>query len=86
MTKDNMNTALIVIVVVLLALILFGGFGMMGIGNWGYGHMMSGFYGGFGTMWLFGWFFMILVIVALVLFIVWMVKQIQQPAGRGSKR
>jgi len=39
--------------------------GMMG-GNWGYGGMF------------FGWLFGILTVVALVLLIVWLVKQIQK--------
>ena len=47
-----------------------------------HGGMMSGFYGGFGFMWLFGWVFMILVIVTLILFIVWLFKQIQKPERR----
>lgn len=34
---------------------------------------------GSGFMWLFGWFFMILVVVALVLLIIWLIKQIQKP-------
>ena len=46
------------------------GFGMMG----GYG------YSGVGI--IFGWLFMILALVALVLFIVWLVKQIQKDNGR----
>lgn len=37
-------------------------------------NIMSGFGMGF-----FGWIFMILVIVALVLFIVWLIKQMQKP-------
>ena len=47
-----------------------------------YGHhdmmsgMMMGSFGGFGV--LFGWVFMILIIVALVLLILWLVKQIQK--------
>lgn len=46
-------------------------------GMWG---MMSGFYGtGFSGMWMFGWIFMGLVVVALVLLIVWLIKQIQKP-------
>jgi uncharacterized membrane protein len=70
----------VVIVVVVLALVfLFSGFGMMGFsGN--YGGMMSGFNNfGFGFMWLFGWLFMALLLVALVLFIIWIVKQLQEP-------
>ena len=48
----------------------YGHHGMMG-------GMMSGAYG-FGGMWLFGWAFAILVLVALVLLIVWLLKQIQK--------
>ncbi len=71
--KKEDNTLIIVIGVV-LTLFLFGGFGMMGFG--GMGGMMGGFYSGFG-MSLFGWLFRILGIIALVLFIVWIIKQIQ---------
>ena len=74
----NDNTALIVVVVV-LAIFLFSGFGMMGFGNYG---MMSGFYGGFGSMWLFGWIFMSLTLVALVLFILWLIKQLNLEGKR----
>jgi uncharacterized membrane protein len=44
--------------------------------------MMSGFsgMGWFGMG--FGWIFMILIVVALVLFIVWLIKQIQEPKRR----
>ncbi|NCN51958.1 hypothetical protein GW931_03025 [archaeon] len=40
--------------------------------------MMDGFYGMWGTS-FFGGTFMILIIVALVLLIIWLVKQIQGP-------
>jgi len=56
-------------------------------GEDGYDHhgMMGGFYGGmmggFG-MGFFGWIFMLLGIVALILFIVWLIKQIQEPVRR----
>jgi len=46
----------------------------------GMGGMMSGVYG-FGGM-FFGWIFGILVLVALVLLIVWLIKQIQKPHRR----
>ena len=46
----------------------------------GYGGMMSGTYGYGGAA--FGWIFSILVIVALVLLIVWLIKQIQRPNRR----
>ena len=42
--------------------------------------MMQWMFGtSFSFMWLFGWVFMILVIVTLILFIVWLFKQIQKP-------
>jgi len=37
--------------------------------------------GSFG-MGLFGWFFMLLIAVALILFIVWLMQQIQEPKKR----
>ncbi len=57
------------------------GFGMMnGIKSIGGMNMMQGFYGGYGMYGanFFGWVFMLLVIVALVLLIVWLYKQIQK--------
>ena len=78
------NNAVIVAVIVLLILLIFGGFGMMGFGN--YGGMMNWGYGGFGTMWIFGWLIMSLVVIALVLFIMWLVKQLQNSENhRGRK-
>ena len=72
--KDNNNLLIGILVAVAVFLVLgvsgFGGmmegYGMMG--NWSYG---------FGGMQVFGWLFMILVIIALLLFIVWLVKQLQ---------
>jgi len=67
------------IVGIAVLLFLFGGFGMMGFGGWGsnwMGNMMYGY--SYGGMWLFGWLFMTLITVALVLFIVWLVKQVQK--------
>lgn len=73
---DNQNNIALAIVIALVVILLYGGFGMMGFG--GTGGMMSGFYGGFGFMWLFGGLIMILVIVALVLFIFWLIKQLRR--------
>lgn len=42
----------------------------------GMGGMMTGVYGGFGMA--FGWFISLLVLVALVLLIFWLIKQIQK--------
>ena len=44
-------------------------------------HSMMGLYG-YGFMWLFGWIFMILILVALILLIMWLIKQIQRPGRR----
>ena len=73
--KDN-NNLIIGIVIAVAAFLLLGMFsfgGMMGsgysmMGNWNYG---------FGGMWIFGFLFMALILVALVLFILWLVKQLQ---------
>ena len=40
--------------------------------------MMGGYYGGFGGVWIFGFLFMILGSIALILFIVWLIKQLQK--------
>lgn len=70
-SKDN-NTLAIVLVAV-LALTLFSGVGgMMGYGFMGPG-MMYGSYG-YG----FGWIFMLVYLAALVLLIIWLIKQIQK--------
>ncbi len=66
----NNETALIILII-LIVIFLFSGVGMMGFGgmmNWGTG---------FNFMW-FGWIFMTLIIIALVLFIFWLIKQIQK--------
>jgi len=70
------NEVLLIVGIVLLILIVFYGGGMMGFGVFGsrYG-MMDGFYGGSGF--IFGWIFMLVVLVALVLFIIWLIKQLQ---------
>lgn len=82
MAKDN-NTVWIVVLIAVLALFLFvmpfgggrwGGFcGMMGSYGANYGWtMMSGF----------GWIFMPAVLIALVLLIIWLIKQLQTPNRR----
>jgi len=79
--KDNNNLIIeiIIAVVVFLFLGMFGFGGMMGggygmMGNWAYG---------FRYMWIFGFLSMALVLIALILFIVWLVKQLQ---GDNRKR
>ena len=67
----NDNT--IIIVVIVLALFLLGGFGMMGFG----GCPMLGL-GYTGAASIFNLIISILIIIAIVLFIIWLVKQIQE--------
>ena len=72
-TRNNEIITIVIVVAVLLA--LFGWFGIVNTSSYG---MM----GGFRFMWIFGWLFMMLVIVALVLFIIWLVNQLQNPKGK----
>ena len=73
MDDNNLIIGIVIAVAVFLLLGMFGFGGMMGggygmMGNWNYG---------FGGMWIFGFLFMTLILVALVLFILWLVKQLQ---------
>ncbi|MEK6888845.1 MAG: hypothetical protein AABW80_01925 [Nanoarchaeota archaeon] len=72
--SETITTVVIVLLLVIIFSGLFGGFGMMGYS--GYGGMMNWTYPGFGFMWIFGSLFMILILVALVLLIAWLVKQL----------
>ena len=74
--KDNNNLLIgrIIAVAIFLLLGIFGfggsissGYEMMG--NWGYG---------FGGMQILGFLFMTLILVTLVLFILWLIKQLQE--------
>lgn len=78
------------IVVVFVAVLLFGvGFvsahGEESSELYEEHHMMGGFYSGIFGMGFFGWIFMLLVVVALVLFIVWLVKQLQEKPRRKKR-
>ena len=66
--KDN---SISIVLIVLLAFIVLSGI-------FGFGGMMGGYsmMGGYG--WSFGWIFMTLILIALVLFIIWLIKQIQK--------
>ena len=70
--NNNLLMGIVIAVAVFLLLGMFGFSGMMGgygmMGNWNYG---------FGGRWIFGFLFMALILVALVLFILWLVKQLQ---------
>ena len=69
-----------IVLIVVLAMFLFGGFGwgMMGYGNYG---MMSGLFSGFGFS-LFAWLYHAVILIALILLIIWLVKQLQNSGGR----
>jgi len=72
----NNETLVWVIVIVAVLVLVFGGLGM---GFGGYGGMMNMMYGDYGSgMMFFGWLYGILILIALVLFIVWLAKQIQK--------
>ena len=69
----NETLILVIIGAVVLALLFTG------VGFGGYGGMMSMMYGGYGSgMMLFGWIYGILILVALILLIMWLFKQIQR--------
>ena len=78
--KNNDKNLLFWILGAVVVLFLLGGFGMFGYrsSGYGYGGMMYGFSG----MWIFGGLFMVLILVALVLLIVWLWNQIQNPRSR----
>lgn len=82
MNEEN-NIAL-AIVIAFLVLFLFGGFSMMGFG--GFGGMMGRYYEGFGFMWPFGGLIMLLIVIALVLFIFWLINQMREEKSRRKKR
>jgi len=71
--REN-NDLLIGIIIVIAVFLVLGMFGFGGMMGSGYG-MMGGF--GLGSMWIFGFLFMALILVALVLFILWLIKQLQ---------
>ncbi len=74
------NENIVVIVLVIVLLIFFSGFGMMGFSGYETGGMMNCMFGtGSGSMWIFGWLFMSLIVIALTLFIFWLIKQLQSP-------
>lgn len=66
------------ILMAVLAILLVLPLTLADAGDYGYG-MMGMMYGSYGLgMMIFSWLFGILVAVALILFIVWLIKQIQK--------
>ena len=72
--KDN-NNLLIGIIITVAVFLLLGMFGFGGIMGGGY-RMMGNWGCGFGGMWIFGFLFMTLILIALILFILWLIKQL----------
>jgi len=72
MKKINLIIFVLMLTLVLSNLVL----AHTGEGYYG-NHMMDVWVGGYGWM-LFGWLFGVLFLVALVLLIVWLIKQIQR--------
>lgn len=86
--KDN-NFAWVIAIVVVLVILLFGGFGF-GMGGFGmmqdYGRMGAYWTGGYGFMLIFMMIIWILVIIALILGIMWLIRQLQNPNQRNTRR
>ncbi|OIO81416.1 hypothetical protein AUJ84_01070 [Candidatus Pacearchaeota archaeon CG1_02_32_132] len=91
--KNNENW--IIAVVVVLVVLLFGsfGFGMMGsyrdygmMGSYRDYGMMGAYCGGYGYMGIFMMLIWALVIIALVLGIMWLIRQLQNPNQRNTRR
>ena len=89
--SESFNWNVLAIVVFLFfVLILFSGFGMMGFGGFGHMYGFSGMCANVGGIWcywpswmfVFGFLFCTLVFIALVLFIVWLLKQLQKGGRR----
>ena len=78
--EDNNN----LLIGIVIAVAIFSVFGMFGFGGMmgGYGGMMGNWGYGFGGMWIFGFLFMALILIALVLFILWLAKQLQNDSRK----
>ena len=74
--EDN-NNLLIGIIIAVVVFLFLGMFGFVGMMNY---CMMNSL--GFSYMWIFGFLFMALIIVALLLFILWLIKQLQNDNRR----
>lgn len=74
MKNNNLTIGIIVAVVAVFVISLLTS-PMVGYSNY---EMMGMMGAGFGFMWLFGTLFMILVFVALVLLVIWLIKQLSK--------
>ncbi len=79
MRNDNLVLTIVIIILALFAISTL--FNTFSYNRYGYGmmSMMGNYWGGYGTMPVFGWLFMIVILIALILFIVWLVRQLQHP-------
>lgn len=76
-TNKDKEQTLVWIVIGVVVLLFLTGSGMMGWGGYGgMTNMMSGNYGS--GMMFFSWLYGVLILIALVLFIVWLIKQVQK--------
>lgn len=88
MEQQN-NTAIAVLVTVFVLILLLTGFGMIGFTSYGLSRTMQWMFGaGIGFIWIFMLVIPILIIIALVLFILWLIRQLQNPRRieHGKKR
>ena len=82
--KNNENW--IIAVVVVLVVLLFGSFGFGMMGSYRDYGMMGAYCGGYGYMGIFMMLIWALVIIALVLGIMWLIRQLQNPNQRNTRR
>ncbi|GEM_PF-4089450 len=77
------NKELILILIFITVFIFLGSsFGMMGFWGYGRGSMMQGVFSGSNSFGFFGIFFCTLIFIAIVLFIFWLIKGLQDTKGR----
>jgi protein-S-isoprenylcysteine O-methyltransferase Ste14 len=93
-TKMKRDNTLSIIVIVILALFLLGGFGMMGFGGMMHNYGISGACSNIRGIWcywpswanVFSLIIWALVIIVLILLIIWLTKQINIPKKKVERR
>jgi len=85
---NNNNNTVWILIVVILAFFLF--VMPFGTGRWGGFCGMMGNYSttnyGYGMTGGFGWIFMLVVLVALILFIVWLINELQVKPHKNRRK
>jgi len=61
-----------------IVLVVLGVFLLNSLFSFGRGYGMGGMMGGYGGMMAFGWVFGLLILIALILLIIWLWKQIEK--------